>query len=347
MKCWNIIEQILRNPAVKTDRESTSLHCSSAGLSLDIDGRRVRQGGCRRQQFFQYHRYPKDEVGINVQGMTRMGFGNFAEGFIGDAFKMAGVFYGTQVPVTIVRTSPGGIQYRVNGYIDFLLKNEEGRPEIAELKTTGQFGEKGVIVGTAAAPLCPKVEHVLQVVPYIDWLTMPNQGVPVSHAKANILYLSREGKPAQHTVSLAPGTKHVIIQNDAGTIQWTHITPEKIYQDFDMLAEAIANSVIPPPDYELQWSRETVLWKYQHNEFSKTDSDTIKRKIDSGDQGKLIDGGDWQCGWCPFQKGCWYPSPNFKPRPFDEPGQLVANVAVPSGSVQAPTRVAVAGIPGD
>jgi len=347
MNIWGTIEQILRNPAVRTERESTSLHCGDSGVSLQIDGRWVRQGGCRREQYFRFHRYPR-AVGFDVQAMTRMGFGTFAEGLVKEPLMQAGIFLGTQVPVTIVRKTPMDVQYRINGFIDFLVKNEENRPEIVEMKTTGAYGEKGVITGSSNNPLCPKPEHVLQVVPYIDWLTLPNQGIPQDKAKANIIYLSREGKYAQHVVSLYPGTRHVVITNEAGTIQWTHITPETIYQDFDGLADAIATGNPPPPDFELQWSRETVLWKYKHNEFNKTDTETVKRKIDAGEQGRLLDGGDWQCAVaCPYAKGCWSPDPSFKPRPLDEPGQLVASVAVPAGPVAAPARVAIAAAPGD
>lgn len=351
MNVWSIIEQVLKNPAVRAERESTSLHCSQAGISIEIDGRNVRQGGCRRRQFFEYHRYPKDEAGVDLDGLTKMEFGNFAEGLILDPIKIAGIYFGYQVPISIVRQTKNGVQYRINGIIDFLLKDPKtGKPEIGELKTVGAFGERGVINATKDNPLAPKIEHVLQVVPYIDWLTMPNQRVAVQDAKANILYLSREGKHNQHTVQLDPTTRHVIITNEAGTMQWAHITPEAIYADFDNLADAIAKGSeienAPPPDYELSWTRETVIWKAEHGELNKTETETVKRKIANGEQGRMIEGGDWNCAWCPFSRGCWQPTPTFKPKSHDTPGSLVTYVQEVGSAGPGPQKISIAPTPG-
>lgn len=346
---WAIIEQVLRNPAIRAERESSSLHCSSAGISLQIDGRTIREGGCRRAQFFRYHRYPKDEVGTNVESMTKMGFGSFAEALIAEPMKIGGIFLGTQVPVSIVRSTQSGLQYKINGYMDFMIRDPKtGRPEICELKTTGVFGEKGVIEATKDNPLVPKIEHVLQVVPYIDWLTMPNQGVPIEHAKCNIMYLSREGNKSQHVVQLHPTEKHVIISNDAGVLQWTHITPEAIYRDFDVLAEQIGKGPgienAPPPDYQIKWDRDTVIWKAEHGELNKKNTDLVNQKIRAGEVGPLLDMGDWNCAWCDYARGCWNPSPSFAPVPLDFIGSIVAESQ--ALAARAPQRVAIAPLPG-
>ena len=58
---------------------------------------------------------------------------------------------------------------------------------------------------------------------------------------------------------------------------------QDLYADFDSKAAFIAANQVPERDYELKWSRETVIWKKEHNELNKTQTREVDKKLAAGE----------------------------------------------------------------
>lgn len=317
MKIWPLINGRLANPPLIDERMSRAFWPSDASFTFELDNRKVHLGGCRRKQFYRFNQFPPDQRGSDFSTQWVLNAGHFFENLLGDEFKKAGVFLGAEVTADIVRTMPDGGQYRISGRMDFLILNPTtGQVELVECKSTAGYMAAGLVTPSKEKGFAPKPEHVLQCIPYLVWLGLPNQGQ--KDPRANLLYLTRDGDVGEHEIYLDKTDGHIVIENSAGVHHWKHMTVQSVFESWDYLYACIRDNKVPDRDYELLWSRETILWKLAHGELNKTDTKQVEDRVKSGFAGQLLDKGDWNCGYCEYSKGCWAPYPGFAPKPMNE-----------------------------
>lgn len=307
---WTAIEQVWQKPDVWVPRRSYAQWPGEGGLTVEVDGRKVRYGGCRRRAFYRYNNYKPDGIGDDFGGLFKKECGNFTQGLLRESLMRGKIWVATEVPISLVREGQFG-KYRLSGRIDeMFLRPDTNTVEAIEFKTKGAYGAQGVMNPTKAKPLAPDRGEVIQTMPYLTWLGMPNQGIP--EPAVNMLYFSREGDKGQHRITFNDQGQ-IQIENAAGTQVWAPFTMEALWADFDEKARMIVAGEVPERDYEMTWSRETVLWKKDHAELNATDTKKVEGKVKKGDTGQLLDKGDWQCAWCPYQLGCHGQRPDFHP----------------------------------
>lgn len=332
---WQVLDDVHLNPKVRANRLSYAQWPGEGGVTVEYDGRRIRFGGCRRRAFYRYKNYRPDQWGVDFSSYWKMNAGNIIQDMIGNDFKASGIWMASELPVSLIRKGDFGV-YRISGRIDEVIRNPgTGNIEIVEVKSTGVWGEAGKITPKPGKPFLPEVDHVLQVMPYLDWLRLPNQG-PIKNPVCNILYFSREGGKAQHRVYFG-NDDEIIIENSAGQHPWPHIRLPDLYADFDSKAAFFAANEVPERDFEMKWSRETVIWKKDHGELNKTQTKEVEKKLAAGETGDLIDKGDWQCAFCPYQLGCYGHRPEFGPMDDDIAGTFSKEGASSGDNLQQQT----------
>lgn len=331
---WAALDSITMDPPIKNRRRSFSMWAGEAGLSVDVDGRMVRYGTCRRKMYYRYKNYAPDSWGVGFAAKMKMDFGNWVSDRMVDGMKMLGLYRDHETNVMIIREGEEFGRYSITGRIDILVRDPElKKPVIIEVKTTGGFMEAGCIKPTKNKPLMPRVEHVLQTMPYMDWLQMPKQGV--KNPQAVLMYMSRDGNRSSHWISFA-GDGSVVINNVAGRYTWPHISLGAMYADYDSRAVSLVKNEVPARDYELRYSRDTVIWKLEHNEFSERDAKAAQKALNDSDAEFPIDDGDFDCAYCDFQKLCYGMRPDEGPIPEDVSSTFNEPTAEPGGALETP-----------
>ena len=60
---WRAIDEVRLKPQMWVQRMSYSQWPGEGGVTLEVDGRNVRYGGCRRRSFYRYLHYKPDTIG--------------------------------------------------------------------------------------------------------------------------------------------------------------------------------------------------------------------------------------------------------------------------------------------
>jgi hypothetical protein len=293
------IHNLLVNPYVKETRRGGARYPSSSSTTyINQYGEDTVVGTCLRRQWYASQDY--EETGErNAEGTMKALAGNLWSQFLVDRIKEAGFWYGDE-------TSFYNAELNVSGRVDVIVAEEGTRhPVGVEIKTVGTFVSKGVIKPTAAYPLAPKEDHVLQTMIYLYHYRNAIK-------KWVLLYMDRNTmEMAEHVVRLEEedGYHYPVISNEMGVKEWKHIRVEDIIRRWQELEIHIKNKTLPERDYELQYANSKIAAMYNTGRLTKTDSKRIQRRVEAGevDDNKppLLEKGDWQCRFCPFLQECY------------------------------------------
>ncbi len=302
----NILEfanQTLLNPRLAVEKKSPTFWPSEGGLTMSLDGRTWREGGCNRKLYYRYMGYPTEQRGNTLDNALILNNGHTVQAYLENVLKIGRVWLGSEVPIQVTRTIQDVGRYVISGAIDIIVQDPDtGRPIFVECKTTGSYGARDGLVQAKAGRLAPKIDHVLQVMPYLDWAR--NEG-GIQDPEFHVIYIERDHmKGAEHIVRLGPDDR-AMVENEVGLQVWDDVTLGRLYADFDQTAVAVKEKQIPDRPFQLKYDRATVLWLYEHGKLFAAEMKAVASALKKGIDGPIIDKGDFACKVCPFKYQCW------------------------------------------
>lgn len=287
-----MIHDVLMYPGVKDSHTHVGFYPSSASVEYnDEEGNTLHVGSCLRQQFYSHCGVPRTEA-MSPDVAVKLELGNWTHEMIVEMVKRSGFWYGDEKRMF----KPDAPQ--VSGRADLFVKDpRDGSPVGCEIKSvSGYYGVKRTIKDADARP---KLEHVLQCMPYLDFYGQ--WGL----TKWILLYIDREsGAMAEYVIMLEEdGSANVQGENFAEI--YRHINLKAIYSRWNQLAEYIGRGELPPRDYTDQWSNKEILRRKKAGELTKTDLKTVESKLKTGNTEKpMLKKGDWQCMYCDWKGRC-------------------------------------------
>lgn len=315
---FEIIDDITVKPLVVSTRKSSGFYPSSASVSwLNAQGELKTEGACLRAEWYSAKSFPGTAV-TSPQMEDKKAIGDwFSQRFV-EKFKRAGLYVGDEV--SFYHDDIG-----VSGRVDIIIKDPYKAPSPparplpkdcigVEIKSLGGYmNTKGTVFSTKDTPLMPKIEHILQVMLYLDYYR--NFGLN----RWLIIYQDRESmEKSWHLVTLNE-TGNPIVSNDSG-VKTLDFTIAMVKERYRQLKAAIDSNIIPNRDYALQYSNQKILDMKEAGILSKTDTEKINRiltkyKNVSEIKDPLITKGDWRCRYCAYVQTCWSNDPLRKTTP--------------------------------
>ncbi len=159
------------------------------------------------------------------------------------------------------------------------LKSYQGYDAAKNLKGNPRYG----LVGK------PKDPHLMQIMIYLDL----HQHI---FEYGKLIYIDKVCKDnVEFTISLhKEGENTYPIIND--TIS-RRFSVEQIYERFEKLRGFIENKIIPPRDFELQYSPEKIEREFEAGNIGKTKYALWQKKG--------VKPGDFNCHYCKYKTTCW------------------------------------------
>tara|TARA_Y100000310_G_scaffold343493_1_gene451401 strand:- start:3468 stop:4493 length:1026 start_codon:yes stop_codon:yes gene_type:complete len=229
--------------------------------------------------------------------------------------KEAGVYIADQVSIYV----PG---YNISGKIDLIVINpEESTMHIVEVKSVYGFNANSVL-GTEAQNRkgkigTPRDSHLMQLGIYQWWYGNCNDGF----GAALLTYGARDtGRFAEYLITVEKGEDGLDYIFYQGHVPITTtkvnsgITIQSILENYKLVQDSLQKDqkkiVIPPADYTLRYSEETIQDMYEKGLLGKTDStqhEKRKKQIEEGKARpvKAVEKGDWQCKFCDYKNLCY------------------------------------------
>lgn len=304
--------QAMRQPSVRHDRHSLTLHPSAASVVVKRHGQAQVIGGCNRQEYYRLKGYPQfGESNLDWNIFARMG--KKAEDLIEELLLENGFQAGLQ---TLAREHPlFERNLGLSGRSDLILWDYVSqRPVGVDVKSVGEW-KAGQVMEK------PWEEHVLQCAVYLDYYQ--NQ-IPKNQAQMEFWYIwyvarseswnlkkKKHGSPFQGLWDYRIGLTNAgeaVVYGCAAPEVWSHITIDEVYRRFGELQVFVENNQVPPRDYLLNYSEEHLAWMHKYDLLVlKKHKDEVKKwKAKGAPQGQLgLDLGDFECRNCPYVQECW------------------------------------------
>lgn len=287
-----LIHDALMYPGVTDSHTHVGFYPSSASVEYqDEEGNNIILGACLRQQFYAHCGVPKTEL-MSPDIAVKLHMGNVTHEMVVELIKRSGHWLGDEIRMYIPGPPP------VSGRADLFLKDpRDGKPAGCEIKSVGgYYNVKKTITGPDARP---KIEHILQCLPYLDFYGQ--WGL----TRWILLYVDREsGAMAEYVIMLEPdGSANV--QGEGFAEIYRHINLKAINSRWSKLYEYIVKAELPPRDFTEQWSNKEILRRKRIGDLTKTDTEAVDKKLKSGKtDGPLLKKGDWQCAYCDWKGRC-------------------------------------------
>lgn len=240
-------------------------------------------GTCRRAA---YYRYVGGFVGDPYSAYTHWVFltGKSVENQLIEVWKQMGIWMDNNIKFR-------SKEQHISGEIDVVLRDGKGKPFIVECKTYAGYEAAKSLKGNPKYGKLgqPKDAHLLQVLIYLDL----NKHI---FEYAILVYVDKESKNnAEFHIKLSKeGNFTYPVVN--GMVQ-RRFSVEDIYARFNTLRDFIEKKVLPPRDFQLEYTEKQIEQKFEAGLLSKTKYEEWKKK------GKKP--GDWNCGWCKYRKECY------------------------------------------
>jgi hypothetical protein len=290
MQILNEYFKYLENPNKEVTRQpSDSNYPSSASIEIvNSFGEKEIIGSCIRKEWYRRMGIEKSDKEESTS-LLKMKAGKVIEQeFILDLCKM-GIFYGSNIKFYIK-------QFNISAEVDFFVRIKD-KIIGGELKTIyGDYADVEVLgkkppfwVKIPETKGYPKLENLLQIVPYI-WF-WKEKGVT---DEFHLIYLNRGSfeSSREYIVTMDKDNYLIVdgVKNDM-------VGLEPIAKRFKLLDNYVEKKELPPRDYELKFSEPRAK--------ELVDS---KRKsaywFGNWKKGKGICG-NWQCSYCSYKTECW------------------------------------------
>lgn len=297
-------EQLRRERTGKSDtlgdwirRSPNEVEFSPSSASVVVTnqwGEPVVEGTCLRKQYYLITDTPPDDIDPDADDayamsiMRRAAYGDCISSVEVDLAKKAGIYYGHEVAIKMVRNG-----VRISGRADLLCKIPlaSGNHEkvVTEIKSIGSYyARKGTIIASEDAPYMPKIGHALQAAIYLDFLRKHD----FTHAQ--IIYIDRgEGDYSNPAHKIFVDAENNVFINGKDV----SINLSSVYNRWVLLAQKVADKQIPDRDFQLEYSEEELQKMADRKLLNKTETALFAK-------GKLTKG-HWACGYCEFKNRCW------------------------------------------
>lgn len=309
----NRFKQAYENPIINCNKKSTTFHPSAASIKIeDAQGNQRVIGACLREQYYRITTDSISNPGLMDYSISA-DIGEKLHQLIEQYIELYGFKMGLQKieAESIIFDE----ELNLSGRSDLLVWDYKNNELIGiEVKSLGEFK-----AGKCAES--PDEQHVMQALLYLDFYNrhIP-EGMP-RPTKWYIWYISRtenwtikskkHGSPLQmlwdfHITMDSEGcpTVHTATSKE----RWADFSVEKIKDRYADLAFYVSEGIVPPRDFEIQYSEERIAADYKNDKIKyKGDKEKIKKWLDKGaPSGKLnLEMGDFACRFCNWKDHCW------------------------------------------
>jgi hypothetical protein len=296
-------------------------------------------GTCRRSVYFRYlianyHFYPDihdndalaSELIELIAGPDRYmrwiwEAGKLYEDFVVEMAKQSGVYVDSQIQIVIPA-------YNIVGKLDLIVRNPDTGDLVAEEVKSIYGYNANEILGTPSMRGkqllgTPRESNMMQLALYNWHLKTRLRNLEASH----LFYGARDtGRDAEFEVTTYEEDGVTKIRYEGVYPHTTKptvspITIDNILNNYNYVLDHFRNKVIPPRDFELNYSEEKIQNLYEHGELSKTDREQHEKVLGRIAENKVriqsdqtpkkeikgVEKGDWQCDRCNFRKYCYQP----------------------------------------
>lgn len=182
---------------------------------------------------------------------------------------------------------------KISGELDVIIQDPTTKEFICcEIKSFYGYQATRDLIGNKKVSPSPKTSQLLQTLIYADQCKNI-----ISYCK--MIYYARDSAArTQFDIRLIKNENGTHSPSVNGIID-PRFTLEDIYSRFKLLEHYIQTDILPPPDYEAEFSPEKVEKRKKLGEVSKTAYENWQKNPSKSPIG------DWQCSYCSFRKFCW------------------------------------------
>jgi hypothetical protein len=281
MNVWKKIDDyLMQAPALSTQRLPTFYPSAASCIPDNNEGTTV--GACLRANYYRCAGYSKSDADSLWSQYVFAG-GNIWEDWITEQCKKAGIWRGNSLKFQ-------DLKRYISGEVDILVEDDKtGEIIIVEVKTFFGYEGKKKICGNTTVKPSPKDPHILQAFLYLGQFA--DQGIE----KVALLYFARDDHSRQQftiTKHVENGKTYPRIVTDYRGAQHDYvdyrITLEGIYGRYDELMEVLKKGELPDPDFEHEYSAETIEVMWEEKKIGKTAYEKWKRKSETNPIGYFM-----------------------------------------------------------
>jgi hypothetical protein len=280
---WAMIEDAIDSAGLPRNSGPIAFYPSQSSIRTFEYGKPVVKGSCIRQVYWSKTGEPITDPSSRDQGW-RAEMGNWISQMLVEWCKRAGTYVADEYSFT-------DTERNIRGRIDLIYRHPITKELVGcEIKSIGDYYQRKGTVSGNPMELAPKIYHLLQVGCYIDYFEFH----PTMPIKTWIIpYIARcTGERNCFTIS-RDSAKQLLVDGAP-----TGITTDMIHERNKELQEYLDKQEVPPRDFELQYSKERLLW------MAKTGLLTSKQATDVNAGKKLVKG-DGSCSFCSYKTKCW------------------------------------------
>jgi hypothetical protein len=261
---------------------------SEASVKLtDEHGDTYTEGGCLRAAYFrisgEFERLPNEPRTeyIFMQG-------KIIEQALIDYWKEMGIWVANNVKFR-------DEENRISGELDVVLIEPETAQQYGvEVKTFYGYQAEKELFGNYKNPGFPKMSQLLQTLTYVNY--WKDKGIPFFR----MAYFARDSvKRTTFKVELQKEGNILYPKVDGEVIR--EFTMGDVLSRYKELKGYVDSKIVPPNDYELQYSDVKIEDFYKKGKIAKTKYEDYKK----GKLGKHEYIGDWNCSYCAYKAVCW------------------------------------------
>lgn len=285
-------DQFITRPKFHAER-STRFYPSEASIKLtDEFGDEVVYGNCLRASYF---RLTGGFEGIPYDARAEFIFmqGKSVEEMLIEQWKAMGIWVDNNVKFY-------DAEHNISGELDAILREPDGTVYGAEVKSFYGYKAESEIFGNKSKLGRPKMSQLLQTLIYTYHF---RDRLPYFR----MVYFARDSV-LRRTFKIELHEDHGLHYPKIEGVVWRQFTVEDILERYKLLQSYIEKQVIPPNDFELQYSDAKIEDYFKKGKISKSKYEDWQKSVRAVEKGKKNQPeivGDWNCSYCSFKNVCW------------------------------------------
>ena len=283
MELIKSVDTFIETPApIDPPRHHRGFHPSSASCPVKNEyDEEITVGKCMRASYWS-SKSVKQSNPMNARGKRITSVGKMVERWEVDRYKEMGIWRGNNVRFYDVNNL-------ISGEVDAFVFDKGVNGIIGvEIKTGYGYQFQKEVIGRPDRKGKPKLDHLMQVMIYMNFFR--------NISLFKMVYIDR-GNAARAefniTIDKTSGGAKVDGKKFAN-----ELTIPAIIHRYEKLGEYLKDGVIPPRDYQLQYSDDKLQFLYDSNRLNKG----AKKEFEKN---KTLEMGDWRCSYCEYKDYCW------------------------------------------
>jgi len=263
---------------------------SEASLQwVDFSGEKRTAGTCARAVYFRYTgSFPSRTTSPYTQWIFALG--KAVEEILVEQYKQMGIWVTNNVEFYWP-------EYNIKGEMDVII-HEPGTNRLipCEIKSFYAYQATRDLMGNSKVSAAPKTSQMLQTLiylyrfqdqfPYAKMIYYARDSA--NRTEFDISLLSEGENKTRPVVNGVPDTRFYV---------------ENILARYREIEQYCQMQIVPPGDYELQWSEEKIRRRNELGEVAKGKFEKWEKASKKGKDTEII--GDWQCNWCSYKDVCY------------------------------------------